>query len=354
MKRSLIFFLVISIALLAGAGWYVYGTLYTSAGVPVTSTPKAQAQHVQIVNGETVVTIAPDVQRSSHIDIVTLVAPTIAPERKAYATIIDLQPLFDLRSRLIAAQTNHDSAQAQALASRAQYTRNRVLFKDNQNVSQKSLLDSQAAMTASEAKLQAAEATESELQASITRRFGETLAKVATTRRSDLFQQLSTGRAVVLRVTLPTGDNISPPVHITVDTFDNRRVPADKLSMSPQVDPLIQGHPYLYVVQSALPVGAHITAYIPSGIPSAAAVLIPVSAVIWYGGQQWAYVQTAADRFTRRDVKPDRVVDRGFIVTRGFIAGNKVVINGAQLLLSEELRPQGIATQCKDPPECDG
>jgi len=40
-------------------------------------------------------------------------------------------------------------------------------------------------------------------------------------------------------------------------------------------------------------------------------------------------------------------------VTSGFRAGDDVVIRGAQLLLSEELRPQGITTQCKDPPECD-
>jgi hypothetical protein len=40
-------------------------------------------------------------------------------------------------------------------------------------------------------------------------------------------------------------------------------------------------------------------------------------------------------------------------VSSGLHAGDQVVIDGAQLLLSEELRPQGIATACKDPPECD-
>lgn len=45
--------------------------------------------------------------------------------------------------------------------------------------------------------------------------------------------------------------------------------------------------------------------------------------------------------------------DRGFMVTSGFHAGDQIVTQGAQLLLSEELKPQGIATACKDPPECD-
>jgi multidrug efflux pump subunit AcrA (membrane-fusion protein) len=81
--------------------------------------------------------------------------------------------------------------------------------------------------------------------------------------------------------------------------------------------------------------------------------VIPEAAVIWYGGQPWAYVRTAPDRFTRRYVPASSPGDRGFVVTSGFHAGDEVVIHGPQLLLSQELRPQGIATACKDPPECD-
>ena len=65
------------------------------------------------------------------------------------------------------------------------------------------------------------------------------------------------------------------------------------------------------------------------------------------------YVRTASDHFTRRLVLSASAAIEGVVVTNGFRAGDEVVIHGAQVLLSEEQRPQGVATQCKDPPECD-
>jgi multidrug efflux system membrane fusion protein len=169
---------------------------------------------------------------------------------------------------------------------------------------------------------------------------------------SDLFQQLLAGRAVVLLVTL-TANGLPAPAHITVDGLDGHPVSAHKLSASPQSDPAIQGNPYFYAADGVLPVGTRTTAHVSPSDRSTPGLLIPESAVVWYGGQPWVYVRTAADHFTRRNVPAASPVDRGFLATSGFRAGDQVVIGGAQLLLSEELRPQGITTKCKDPPECD-
>ena len=135
-----------------------------------------------------------------------------------------------------------------------------------------------------------------------------------------------------------------------------RSVPAQRLSPSPGVDPAVQGAPWLYLSAHALPAGWRTSARIAAARTSAAALLVPSRAVLWYGGQTWAYVKIARDRFARRFVRAgESPADdpRGIVVTDGFHAGDEVVTEGAQLLLSEELKPQGIATVCKDPPECD-
>ncbi len=353
MKRRTPLLLVASALLLVGVGWYIYRTMASTPEASAALVRAAQSQRVQIVNGETVVIVPTDVQRASHIDVEPLSASAFQPENTAYATVIDLQSFFDLRNRVAAARADRESMWAQADASRAQYERNRVLFEDDRNVSQKSLQDARAVMQTNQAKLQAAEAAQNGLDATLRQQFGDALASAAMASVSDLLQRLLTGRAVVLRVTLLANDGASAPAQITVDGLDGQPIPARKLSASPQSDPAIQGDPWFYAAERALPIGTRTTAHVPSGDKSTPGLLIPESAVVWYGGQPWVYVRTDADRFTRRYVPSASAVDHGFVVTGSFRAGEEVVTRGAQLLLSEELRPPGIATQCKDPPECD-
>ena len=353
MKRTLVILSVVSVLVAAGASWFIYQTLVASPPRPGAPAQATAQPSVQTVNGETVVVIGADVQRASHIDVAPLTAVSIQPENTAYATVIDLQPLFDLRNRLAAARADYSTLRVQAGNSNAQYERSHVLFEDDRNVSQKSLQDARAAMQADQAKLQSADAAQGGLDATMRQQFGEVLTAAAMAPASDLFQRLLAGRAVVLRVTLPAAYNGTAPARITVDAPDGQPVAAQKLSGSPQGDPAVQGNPYFYATGRALPVGTRTAAHVPASNRSASALVIPETAVVWYGGQPWTYVRTAPDRFTRRYVPASSPGDHGFVVTSGFHAGDEVVIHGPQLLLSEELRPQGIATACKDPPECD-
>ncbi len=353
MKYRLLLLSAVTIALAAGACWYIYQTLYPNPSASPATAQTAPQPTVQTINGETVVVLSPDVQHASHIEAAPLALAAVQPGTAAWATVVDLQPLFDLRNRLAAARADLDTLTAQAGNSHAQYERSHVLFEDDRNVSQKSLQDARAVMQADQAKLKSASAAVGGLEATMRQQFGDALASASMAPASDLFQRLLSGRMAVLRVTLPAEFGDAAPARITVDAADGRPVPAQKLSASPVADPSVQGIPWLYAADRALPVGARTGVNVPSPVPAAPTLVIPERAVIWYGGQTWAYVQTAPDRFTRRYVPAGGESGQGFAVTAGFRAGDRVVTQGAQLLLSEELKPQGIATVCKDPPECD-
>ena len=346
MKLRLIGLAAITLALTGAAGWYIYRTFESSA--PQESAQAAPQPSVQTVNGETVVTVPPDVQRASHIEVSPLAKSDGAQAVTAYATVLGLQPYFDLRSRLAAARANLDALKAQAGNSRMQFTRSQTLYNDDRNVSRKALQDADSAMLADQAKLKAAGVAVDALTATLLRQFGKALAFPAP----DLLTRLQSEQAAVLRVTLPESWSDEAPAGIRVVVPGGREIAAQRLSVSPTADPAVQGRAWLYAVQQALPAGLRMQADIPVADSPAASVEIPGQAVFWYGGQAWAYVKTAPDRFTRRFVSAS-TSGRDYIAQTGFHAGDLVVTQGAQLLLSEELTPRGVATLCKDPPECD-
>lgn len=349
--RLFIILAVLALLATAAAGAYLGHMMGGSPAAPVHAVP--ETQRVQTVNGETSVAVAPDVQRTSGIDVAPLVQSNVREEIAVYATVIDLQPLFDLGVRLAAARADRDSVRAQSEASRAQFERSQLLYKDDHNVSLKSTQEARTAAQSDQARLRAAETALTIQDANFLHQFGDVLKNAAADPASDLFRRLSSGRAAVLRVTVPSGVNLSPSAEIAVDGPDGQRLATRKLSAAPQTDPAVQGVPYFYLIEHTLPTGTRTTGYMAADRKAAMGLVIPRSAIVWYGGQRWAYVRAAADHFTRRLVSPDSESAEGVITKSGFRAGDKVVIRGAQLLLSEEQRPQGIATVCKDPPECD-
>ena len=350
MKRSLVFMLAAGALLTGVAAWYAFKATHEQAlaGVP------APVQRVQTVNGETVVTVPADVQRAAQIGLEPVAVVAVQQQTMAYATVIDLQPLFDLHGRVAAARADREAARAHAAASRAQYERSTILFNDDRNVSKRSLDDAKASMQTDQAKLESAEAAQSALEAAMRQQFGNVLSAAASSTRPDRFQRLAAGAAAVLRVTLPAGASALPPDQINFDGTDGRTISAAKFSASAQTDPAVQGNSYLYVTDRAVPMGTRLTGSVPLGGKKAAGLLIPDGAIVWYGGQSWAYVKTTDDHFTRRIVSAASATVGGLVVTSGFSAGDRVVVRGAQLLLSEELRPPPTTKQCKDPPECDG
>ncbi len=185
MKLRWIILCATTIALATGAIWYVYRTLSLQPSAAGTAVKDTSQPSVRTVNGETVVVVAPDAQRASHIEVTSLIDAPREQTRPAYATVLDLQPLFDLRSRFAAAQADLDTLTAQADNSRDQYARSRTLFEDDQNVSRKSVSDANAMMRANDAKLRSAKIAVAGLGATLRQQFGEALAAAAQGRADE-------------------------------------------------------------------------------------------------------------------------------------------------------------------------
>jgi len=86
----------------------------------------------------------------------------------------------------------------------------------------------------------------------------------------------------------------------------------------------------------ALTPGLAVTGFVQLPGEPARGVIVPDAAVVRSDGRVWIYVQITGTAFARREIFLDHPAGGGCLVTNGVAAGDKVVITGAQTLLSEE------------------
>jgi hypothetical protein len=90
-----------------------------------------------------------------------------------------------------------------------------------------------------------------------------------------------------------------------------------------------------------------VTAFIKVADNPIGGVIVSASAVVRHEGRGWVYLQTAATEFTRRELPMDRAADGGFFSDK-LSATNRVVVVGAQTILSTELSNGGFNTGERD------
>ena len=117
--------------------------------------------------------------------------------------------------------------------------------------------------------------------------------------------------------------------------------PARFLSASPQIDSTLPGATYLYLADGqGLRTGMRLAGQLKLGGRPREGVIVPATAVVWHGGKAWAYVKEDQDRFVRKPVSTGQEMGNGWFTAEGFESDDQVVVSGAQLLLSEELKFQ--------------
>jgi hypothetical protein len=161
--------------------------------------------------------------------------------------------------------------------------------------------------------------------------------------RAGVMRELAAGSAVLVRVTFPaTGGEAPKRLIISRMGADAKSWTSTTIWDGP-ADPSVPGRSFYAIVRgSNLAQNERVTAAIPSGVPQAGAK-IPAKAIVFGESESWVYVQTAARTFLRTKVDTGRPLNAGeggdgYFVT-GIKPGDKVVVDGAGLLLAREVNP---------------
>lgn len=301
--------------------------------------PVKTASHVSVQNGEVVLTLDTEVQKRSGIGTSVLGAASHQEELKAYGTVLSFDPLVTLRDQYAAAQAKWESTEASLAKSSKVYERRKTLLEEKA-ISPETFQSDEQTWRADKANLFSAIESFQMLKSQIEQQWGPVLAKWVY-EESPQFNRLRHREEVLLQLTLPSDIMIeSPPETALVETSYGNKVSAKLVGSAPRTDPRIQGQSFFYVAPAhdvgMLP-GMNVIAYLPTG-PQEQGVIISGSAIVWWQGKPWVYVQTDSTHFVRRVISTDTPVTDGWFLKKGISPGDRIVTKGAQQLLSEEFR----------------
>jgi hypothetical protein len=265
------------------------------------------------------------------------------PEIRAFGNVLALDPLLDLEEQWRAAASDLKIAAAELQASRAAFRQVEELYKDSA-VARIKHEQSKMAWLSALARHEQAAAKADAVRLRARQNWGETLTAWATQGNSPEFKNLIGLKSVLLSVSFRPGENLPQGIHTVFVHRSAERVnarPAELISSAPVTAEKSQGERYFFsTAAGSLRTGMHLYVWIP--VPGAArrAIEIPPEALVWRDGRPWIYMKTAEESFLRHAV--DNAVGYG---DRWFIADEldrsaEVVVNGGQMLLSEEFHWQ--------------
>jgi len=162
--------------------------------------------------------------------------------------------------------------------------------------------------------------------------------------RQAVMQRLASGAAVLVRVSFSALGGVTPRrVEISRMGMDRKSWTAHTVWDAP-ADAAVPGRSFFALVEgSDLAQNERVTAAIPTGAAQAGAK-IPSQALVYGESEVWVYVQTAENTFLRTKVDISRPLDDGYFV--GTVKpGDKVVTDGAGLLMAREINPSTEAEE---------
>jgi hypothetical protein len=303
--------------------------------------PIKPPERVSFEGGEAVITLDAAAQRRSGLRTTALQRTQHHEELRAYGTVLDLQPLVDLDNSYQVDTAQVNSARAKLKASSAEFERENKLFSDMKMsaVSLDKLQAAEATFHTDEASLASAQAQLRTIEETANQRWGPVLGSQLG-EKGQTFTRLVGRQDYLVQVTLPPGAQFdSPPPTATIELENGQRQQITYVSPATKTNPSIQGVSFLYTVpaSSDLLPGMNVVAFLPQA-SSIEGIVVPKNAIVWWQGQAWIYVRTSPATFARREISTDHPLPDGNYLDTTLKNRTEIVVQGAQLLLSEEFR----------------
>ena len=319
--KKIIIGLVIGIAIGGGGAWW-----WLHRGEEPASPSKPAAKTAEQPDVTPGVKLDRAKQTSAGIEVAQPVPRELPREVKGYGRVLD-------PTALVVSLVDLDAAEAALAASKKEYDRITALFAHDQNASARAVETAEAALKRDQAQVEG-------VRAKLIAVWGRPLVEQKDFR--GLVRSLTNHEAVLVRVDLPISETLfSPPTGARIVSLarEERSANAEFVGFATSADPQVQGQGFLFLLkENTLGVRPDmaVIGYLATGTDPLRGVMVPRGAIVRSEEKAWVYVQQDDTTFIKKPVVLDRPVEDGWFVAEGLTQGDRVVVSGAQILLSEE------------------
>ena len=298
--------------------------------------------------GDKMVRVDDDIADYVGVETITLDPSHFSPEFKAMATVISLKPLLAIRTEYKKALAALSVAKVTEQSALQELKRLKSLTKGAGSVATKKVNYAQASWREEKAKLQGYQFELDAVRDESLQTWGQEISDWVLAKESAQWRRLLSHEDSLLLVTLPIDASLPDTVgYIRISRAGAKKQARKAYFVSPALAPElataqnVQGETYFFKMASGkLRAGMRLDAWISQGDKPLEGVFVSDKAIVWHEGQPWAYLQLEDDLYQRIALQNGFKAAAGIFMTDGAVAGSELVVQGAQMLLSEEFRWQ--------------
>jgi hypothetical protein len=297
-------------------------------------------------DGLSVIQLPKAVEINSNIKYEEIKKTSYANDSLFYGESINIKPLIELNSNLTAANNKLNRLKVSLAGSKDQLDRLIILNEDNKNVSDGVVREKKIELAILQNEVEALENDRSDIMATIQNEWGEVFTAQFNRQSNGVLTMILSGKNKLIKVTFsPEQIKSGAPkiVNLSSTVESEKNYEGKYFSEVPEVDKNLSGRSFYYLVHnSQIVTGEKYTGHETASSNEKSFLFIPKNTVVWSNGIPWAYIYSKdANEYTRKSLGGIVESGDGWIIEEGnFNAGDMIVTEGSQLLLSEEFKYQ--------------
>ena len=221
-----------------------------------------------------------------------------------------------------------------------------TLNEDNKNISDQALSDQQILVANISGSIDNINILLKNLKQKVLSQWGdEFYTLIKNEKPIKNLQSLLDGKSRLVKITLPSsdGEQVIPKKILFNPINGSKEIEGYFVSKAPTVDPSLLGQTFYYLINSSdIRIGSKLIGFYQNTNDKKISLFeLPHNSIIWSSGLPWVYVEKESAVYIKKPVVLKNEIKGGWLASSDNISDNdKVVIKGAQLLLSEEYKYQ--------------